>query len=107
MGKVQFLFCRACKLTHSEEGTLLIESAALNTAYNPIKIAREAISKSFPQHEGVAAVATEALLITSLQEAYLAGLKDGILLAYSKDVGDGEPRGIKNGIVPSTPNRPG
>jgi hypothetical protein len=37
--------------------------------------------------------ALESLLIQGFLDAYSAGLKDGILLAYSQDVADGGPLG--------------
>lgn len=86
-----FFFCRACKLPYAENGRVVIDTRNLNSAFNPTRAARVVTGKSVKDLSPVAKTALEALIITSLLDAYSAGMKDGILLAYSQDVADGKP----------------
>lgn len=86
-----FHFCRYCKLPFSDTGRVVIDTKHLNSSFNPTRMARIATNKSVQDISPVAKTALEALIIQSLLEAYSAGLKDGILLAYSQDVEDGKP----------------
>ena len=48
----------------------------------------------------VTKTALEAFIIQALTEAYVSGMKDGVLLAYSQDVGESMPylqEGAKRG----------
>lgn len=90
--KKLFYFCRACKLPFNPLGRVIIDTNNLNTAFNPTRIARAVTAKGIGvDMSPVARTALEALLITALLDSYSAGLKDGILLAYSQDVGDSKP----------------
>lgn len=85
------LFCRACKLLHDPDGVAMFTGPQLASHFNPLASAR---STTKSHHKGMASVgktALEAALIQNLHEAYMAGLKDGILLAYSQDYQEGEP----------------
>lgn len=86
-GAFQFNMCRACRIPYNEFGKPVVELGTLNTSFNPLKLARDAV----PGTGGVAKTALEIQFIISLQEAYTAGLKDGVLLAYSQDFKPGEP----------------
>lgn len=90
-GQLAFYFCRACKLPYNEQGSVVIDTATLNTSFNPLSIVRGIIGGTHAGASPLARNAMEVLLSQGLVEAYLAGLKDGVLLAYSADVGDGEP----------------
>lgn len=90
-GKLAFYFCRACKLPYNEYGSVVVDTATLNTSFNPLGIVRGIIGETHAGASPLARNAMEVLLSQGLVEAYLAGLKDGVLLAYSADVGDGEP----------------
>jgi len=91
MREPMFLFCRPCKLPYHEKGGLAVDTRSLSTSFNPLKIARGVVWKTNPEVSSVARSALEVLLIQGLQEAYFSGLKDGVLLAYSQDVGNSEP----------------
>lgn len=94
-----FLFCRACKLPFNNLGRTIIDTKFLNTAFNPTRIARSVSGKSFSDMAPVAKTALEGLLIEALMSAYSAGLKDGILLAYSQDVHDSKPVHDRTDVV--------
>jgi hypothetical protein len=90
-GEDLFFFCRPCQLPHDDHGNPLFTTKSLGQAFNPIQHARNAIKQ---HHKGIAPVTKTALevsLLQSIQEAYFAGIKDGVLLAYSQDKTQGEP----------------
>ena len=90
-GEEVFFFCRPCKLPHDDKGNPLFTTASLAKTYNPLLAARKTIGPHHTEAESVTKTALELALIQSLHEAYMSGLKDGVLLAYSQDVGKGEP----------------
>lgn len=93
-----FYHCRTCKLPHDDTGNPLFTTASLADRYNPLQAARDTIKK---HHKGAAPVARTALeiaLLQTTQEAYFAGIKDGVLLAYSQDFEKGEPMMEKVGV---------
>lgn len=90
-GQPAFNFCRHCKLPHDEKGRPLFSSKQLKSQFNPLQIARDTIKKSNPDVAPITRVALETALMQALFESYTNGLKDGVLLAYSQDVTDGEP----------------
>lgn len=90
-GKDVIWFCRPCKLSHDQSGRLLITSPELRSSFNPLQKARATIKAAHPTMAAVGKTALEAALIQVLQESYLDGLKDGILLAYSQDYEEGQP----------------
>lgn len=92
-GKIQFYFCRVCRIPHDGEGRAAVDLKRLNSSFNPLTLARGTIGKGSSEMSSIARTALEILLIQSLHEAYSAGLKDGVLLAYSQDVGDSAPVG--------------
>lgn len=98
-----FLFCRHCKLPYSEDGGLLMDMRQLHSAFNPLVLARGTIGKAAGDASSVAKTAMEVAFIQGLQEAYFAGLKDGVLLSYSQDVAEGAPYES----VPSASGGPG
>lgn len=83
--------CRPCKLPHDEHGNALFDGPSLSQAFNPAQSARDLLRKADKQTRGVARTALEAALMQGMLEIYHAGLKDGILLAYSQDHNEGEP----------------
>jgi len=87
--KFVFNFCRACKLPHDEHGMAIIKSTELKSHFNPLSEAREIASAFLPSASPEARSAVEVLLVQGLYTAYFDGLKDGVLLAYSQDVGQG------------------
>jgi hypothetical protein len=91
MQEPQFNFCRECKLPFDDSGRLSVDTRSLNTSFNPLQLARGIIGKTHADASSVARTALEVLLIQGLSESYQSGLKDGVLLAYSQDVGEGEP----------------
>lgn len=93
MDQTVFLLCRACKLPHNEDGKALFESTSLNSSFRPLRTARDTIKQGHPSASPIAKTALEVALVASLQESYLQGLKDGVLLAYSQDTMEGEPYG--------------
>lgn len=90
-GQEAFFFCRSCQLPHDELGNPLFTTRSLADHYNPLKAARGVVGAHHKDTAPVTRTALEVALIQSLQEAYMAGLKEGVLLAYSQDVGKGEP----------------
>jgi hypothetical protein len=84
-------FCRTCKLPYNLTGGLAIDLSSLNSSYQPVKTARGIIGKAHPGATPVTKSALEVLMIQGFQDIYMAGLKDGILLAYSQDVRPGGP----------------
>jgi len=107
MDKTVFLLCRACKLPHDEHGRAIFESTSLNSNFRPLRDARGTIKEGHPNASPVAKTALEVALIASLQEAYLQGLKDGVLLAYSQDYMEGGPYGTGRTEGVSTDPREG
>ena len=90
-GEPVFHFCRPCKLPHDELGRALFSNKKLNDMYTPFKSARKVISQNHPKATAVARTALEVALAQALHEAYMEGIKEGVLLAYSQDVTEGEP----------------
>lgn len=90
-GNTIFHFCRACKIPHDSSGSAIITSHELKSFFNPLEAARGIISQTHPNSSSVAKTAFEVMLIQSLWEAYFAGMKDGVLLAYSQDFKPDEP----------------
>jgi hypothetical protein len=90
-GEEAFFFCRACKLPHDALGNPLFTTKSLANAYNPLLAARKVVGSHHKDVAPVTKTALEVALIQSLHEAYMTGLKEGVLLAYSQDVGKGEP----------------
>lgn len=81
-------FCRPCRIAHDGSGTPLIENPQLlKTSFDALKIARQSVTVPGDAPAAMR-LALEAKLIQGLQEAYLAGLKDGILLALHLDYED-------------------
>ena len=104
--KFVFNFCRPCKLTYSKEGYLEVSTGQLSSRFNPLSSARDIIGKTNAGATSVTRTALEVFLMNGLWESYFQGLKDGVLLAYSQDVEEGEPlttEGESNGSVSSTP----
>jgi hypothetical protein len=95
------LFCRSCKLPHGADGSPLFEGASIdkNRRFNPLSQARRLTGAHHKDAAAVSRTALEVALIASLQEAYFAGIKEGVLLAYSQDYKEGEPMD-KLGIHP-------
>jgi len=91
MDQQVFLFCRACKLPHDEHGNALLTTRTLAERFNPLQFARDKVRKTSPTVGPVARTALEMSLIQATQEAYFAGMKDGVLLAYSQEFQPGEP----------------
>ena len=90
-GEEAFYFCRPCQLPHNEHGHKLFTMKSLSDLYSPFKAARQVVGA---HHKGAAPVtktALEVALAQALHEAYMAGIKEGVLLAYSQDVNEGEP----------------
>ena len=90
-GQELFQICRPCKLPHDKDGNGLFTTTDLADVYNPLQAARNTVG---PHHKDTAPVTRTALevsLLQSLQEAYFAGIKDGVLLAYSQDYEKGDP----------------
>lgn len=90
-GKDFFYFCRACKLPFNEAGRVTIDTRFLNSSFNPTRAARGVSGKVLADLSPVARTALEAVLIEALLGSYSAGLKDGILLAYSQDISESKP----------------
>lgn len=90
-GQYVFHFCRVCKIPFDQHGAAVLNSSELSSFFNPLKAARSVIGQTHGHASSVAKTAFEVLLIQSMWEAYFAGIKDGVLLAYSQDVGSGEP----------------
>lgn len=90
-GQRVFLFCRHCKLPHDEHGNPVYTTKSLAEHFNPLQAARDHISKVAPALKGPAKTALEAATIQRDLDIYFAGMKDGILLAYSQDFQEGEP----------------
>lgn len=91
-GEFAFHFCRKCKIPYDSTGSAMFNSASqLVSHFNPLAAARRVIGSTHKDASSVARTAFEVLLIQSMQEAYMSGLKDGALLAYSQDVGHSEP----------------
>ena len=86
-GQFVFNFCRPCKLRYTKEGYLEMAPSE----FNILKEARAIVGKTNEDASPVARSALEILLMQGLWESYYRGLKDGVLLAYSQDVGDSEP----------------
>lgn len=94
-----FYFCRHCKLPHDKEGNGLFTTHSLAERFNVLQSARNVVGAHHPKASPVARTALEMSLIQSMQEAYFAGMKDGVLLAYSQDFQKGEPMekfGVQN-----------
>ena len=91
VGQRVFLFCRNCKLPHDELGNPLFTTKSLAEHYNPLQAARDSVSRQAPTLSGVAKTALETAAIQGYLEAYFAGIKHGVLLAYSQDYKKGEP----------------
>lgn len=90
-GQEVFHFCRPCQLPHDEAGNRLFDMKSLADMYNPLKAARGVVGAHHKAAAPVTKTALEVALAHSLQEAYMAGIKEGVLLAYSQDVNEGEP----------------
>lgn len=81
-------FCRMCRIAHDETGSALVENPhILKTHFDALKIARANTSGAAGTPAPVR-LAMEAHLIQGLQEAYMSGLKDGLLLALHLDYDD-------------------
>lgn len=93
-GQFIFNFCRACKLPHNEYGVPIFDSGLIKSFFNAPDLTRSIIGKTHAGMNPVARTAFEVLLMQGMVEAYMAGVKDGVLLAYSQDVGEGEPVGL-------------
>jgi hypothetical protein len=90
-GEDIFYFCRPCQLPHDDHGNPLFTTKSLGQAFNPLQHTRNALKN---HHKGISQVtktALEVALLASVQEAYLAGIKDGVLLSYSQDKSEGVP----------------
>ena len=78
-------FCRMCRVAHDHTGTPLVENPhILKTHFDALKITRSLPPTSTDESPGVR-LAMEARHIQGLQEAYMAGLRDGILLSLNLD----------------------
>lgn len=97
-GQEVFYHCRACKLPHDPHGNPLFSSRSLAERYNPLQAARDAIKRTNGDMKPVSRTALEVALLQTVQEAYFAGIKDGVLLAYSQDCNKGEPMMEKVGV---------
>lgn len=87
----EMLFCRACKLLHDRDGVAMFDGPQLASHFNPLAGARSTTQTHHKGFTPVAKTALEMALIQNMHDAYLAGLKDGILLAYSQDYTEGAP----------------
>lgn len=91
-GESLFHYCRGCKLPHDKSGNPLLKSGQpMNASYNPLRGAFEAVKSDGRDLSPVAKAAASVAFMPALQDAYLQGVKDGILLAFSQDVKEGEP----------------
>jgi hypothetical protein len=91
-GQFLFNFCRPCKIPHDAQGRAAIDLIRLNSSFNPLSTARGMIRKTNADAAPVTRTALETFMIQALTEAYVSGVKDGVLLAYSQDtVDEGEP----------------
>lgn len=83
--ETQVLFCRLCRIAHDEHGQPLVENPhILRTHLDVLKNVRSNLK--LPQDLPKAVRLTmEAHMIQGLQEAYFAGLKDGLLLSLNLD----------------------
>ena len=82
-----------------------MDNVQLSSRFSPLSQARAIIQKTHADAAPVAKTAMEVFLMSGLWESYLQGLKDGVLLAYSQDVEQGNPltmEGKNHGPVPST-----
>lgn len=86
-GQVVYV-CRHCKILHDEGGARLTESGELRSAFEPLRLARQISTKTAPGLHGVAKAAVETAFVQGLSDAYLQGLRDGVLLAYSLESAD-------------------
>jgi hypothetical protein len=108
-GKYLFHFCRPCKVPYGEDGSYLMDTGLLASSFNPLASVRGIISKTHAGATPVARTALEVLLMQGMWDTYMAGVKDGVLLAYSQDVGEGEPSegSDQNGPLRGSPGRSG
>lgn len=90
MGKIVMMLCRLCKLPHEISGRPMAH-APLKPSSNPLQAARATIRTAHPTMSSAGKTALEVALVQQLQESYFAGLRDGVILAYSQDYKDGEP----------------
>lgn len=95
-GQFVFNFCRACKIPYTEQGRAIFNSGQLVSHFRPLESVRGIIGKTHGSASAVARTALEVMLLQGMWDAYFAGVKDGVLLAYSQDVGEGEPVGDKD-----------
>jgi hypothetical protein len=99
LGEIRFYFCRACKLPFDAAGGVIINLNTLGSAFDPLRTARGMIKGTAPGASPVAKTALEMLAIQGYVDAYVQGMKDGILLAYSQDVDPGGPMGGDSGSL--------
>lgn len=92
-GNYLFHFCRPCKLPYAEDGSYLLDTGLLASSFNPLITVRGIIGKTHAGAASVTRTALEVLLMQGMWDSYMAGVKDGVLLAYSQDVHEGEPLG--------------
>jgi hypothetical protein len=85
-GDLAFYFCRACKLPHDESARPLFDSRELRPQVNLLQKARDVVEATNPNAAPVAKTALEVMLLAAFQEVHFAGIKEGVLLAYSRDV---------------------
>lgn len=90
-GQMVFYFCRPCALPHDQDSNPIVTASGLKDFFSPADKAREFIGKHRRDAGPVARTALEVALMQQLFDAYMTGLKEGVLLAYSQDVTEGEP----------------
>jgi hypothetical protein len=102
-GKFVFEFCRPCKIPYTAQGAAIFNSGSqLASAFNPLAASRGIIEKTQAGASPVARTALEVLMAQSLWDSYYTGLKDGVMLAYSQDVGSSSPVEVKDGSLHSS-----
>ncbi len=82
---MQVWFCRPCRLAFDDTGSPLVENPQiLRTHFDALRIARNSVKTPEDVAHPVR-LSMEAHMIQGLQEAYMSGLRDGLLLALNLD----------------------
>lgn len=97
-GEAVFWFCRPCKLPHDQHSNPLFVNGLPADKYSAVSHAQKIAEAHTKGMSPVGKVSVTMSLIQPLQEAYFAGMKDGVLLAYSQDIKEGEPMMEKVGV---------
>jgi hypothetical protein len=84
-GPVAMLWCQPCTVAHDMNGMLLLmDTEKLKTSFDPLKATRAHI-KTPPGVKGLMQNTLEAAYMEGLLQSYMAGVKDGLLLAYQTE----------------------